>query len=191
MGRNYMAVKGASLDDGREIFSPPKVAVDTNRLQKAHKYGLRPFMVGTQRAKDLMLGVDAQGGRIKLEGTGPGRMHWYKEVRTDYWEQITSEVKAPHRTVKNKKVWQKKSGVRNEALDCEVYALHAARSIKLNLWKEERWLAEESRIRQPDLLSDDVPLAPLPEQHVIVKPKQPAPSGFFNAQTKGFSSTKW
>lgn len=193
MGRNYMAVKGASLDDGREIFSPPKVAVDTNRLQKAHKYGLRPFMVGTQRAKDLMLGVDAQGGRIKLEGSGPGRMHWYKEVRTDYWEQITSEVKAPHRTVRNKKVWQKKSGVRNEALDCEVYALHAARSLKINLWKEERWLAEEARIRQPDLLNEEVPLAalPPPDPEVAVKPKQPASSGFFNAQTKGFSATKW
>lgn len=193
MGRNYMAVKGASLDDGREIFSPPKVAIDTNRLQKAHKYGLRPFMVGTQRAKDLMLGVDAQGGRIKLEGSGPGRMHWYKEVRTDYWEQITSEVKAPHRTVRNKKVWQKKSGVRNEALDCEVYALHAARSIKLNLWKEERWLAEEAKIRQPDLLSEETPLPALSplEPAAIVKLKQPAPSGFFNAQTKGFSSTKW
>lgn len=193
MGRNYMAVKGASLDDGREIFSPPKVAVDTNRLQKAHKYGLRPFMVGTQRAKDLMLGVDAQGGRIKLEGSGPGRMHWYKEVRTDYWEQITSEVKAPHRTVRNKKVWQKKSGVRNEALDCEVYALHAARSLKLNLWKEERWLAEEAKIRQPDLLSTASELDPLPppENTAANKPKQPASSGFFNAQTKGFSATKW
>ena len=196
MGRNYMAVKGASLDDGREIFSPPKVAVDTNRLQKAHKYGLRPFMVGTQRAKDLMLGVDAQGGRIKLEGSGPGRMHWYKEVRTDYWEQITSEVKAPHRTVRNKKVWQKKSGVRNEALDCEVYALHAARSIKLNLWKDERWLAEESRIRQPDLLGSDAGIEPLPAlekpaEQIAAPKKQSAPSGFFNAQTKGFSSTKW
>jgi phage terminase large subunit GpA-like protein len=194
MGRNYMAVKGASLDDGREIFSPPKVAVDTNRLQKAHKYGLRPFMVGTQRAKDLMLGVDAQGGRIKLEGSGPGRMHWYKEVRTDYWEQITSEVKAPHRTVRNKKVWQKKSGVRNEALDCEVYALHAARSLKLNLWKEERWLAEENKLRQPDLLGAGTGLEPLPPTENTAAPepkKQPAKSGFFNAQTKGFSSTKW
>ena len=153
-------------------------------------------MVGTQRAKDLMLGVDAQGGRIKLEGSGPGRMHWYKEVRTDYWEQITSEVKAPHRTVRNKKVWQKKSGVRNEALDCEVYALHAARSIKLNLWKEERWLAEESRIRQPDLLGSDAGIEPLPAlekpaEQIAAPKKQSAPSGFFNAQTKGFSSTKW
>lgn len=201
LGRGYMAVKGASLDDGREIFSPPKLSVDTNRHQKAVKHGLRPFMVGTQRAKDLLLGVDAQGGRIKLTGNGPGRMHWYKTVRPDYWEQITSEVKAPHRTVRNRKVWQKKAGVRNEGLDCEVYALHAARSIKINLWKEDRWVAEELKLRQPDLISGGAPVAPLgPATEPTESPPQlnaelqtkPTPSGFFNASKNGgFSATKW
>lgn len=203
MGRGYMAVKGASMDDGREIFSPPKVAVDTNRQQKAHKYGLRPFMVGTQRAKDLLLGVDSSAGRIKLVGTGPGRVHWYKAVRPDYWEQITAEVKAPHRTIRNRKVWQKKAGVRNEALDCEVYALHAARSLKLNLWKEERWVDEERKVRQADLLGGPTealaPLEPVDDQaspasksaaQAAVKAAQ-SKGGFGSAAPGGFNATRW
>lgn len=203
MGRGYMAVKGASMDDGREIFSPPKVAVDTNRQQKAHKYGLRPFMVGTQRAKDLLLGVDSSAGRIKLVGTGPGRVHWYKAVRPDYWEQITAEVKAPHRTIRNRKVWQKKAGVRNEALDCEVYALHAARSLKLNLWKEERWVDEERKVRQADLLGGPTealaPLEPVDDQvspasksaaQAAVKAAQ-SKGGFGGAAPGGFNATRW
>lgn len=202
IARGYMAVKGASTDDGREIFTPPKVAVDTNRQQKAHKFGLRPFIVGTQRAKDLLLGHDAGAGRIKLAGSGPGRMHWYAGVRPDWFEQMTSEIKAPHRTVRNKKVWQKKSGVRNEALDTAVYALHAARSLKIALWKDERWAAEEARFRQSDLLGDAGSLPPLeampPDDPGAVPPaptfEQPKPAkrGFFNAQKPGgYSATRW
>lgn len=195
MHRGLMAIKGASTDD-REIFGPPKVAVDTNRQQKAHPHGLRPFIVGTQRAKDLILGHDAGAGRLKLTGTGSGRMHWYSGVRPDWYEQITSEVKAPHRTVRNKKVWQKKSGVRNEALDCEVYALHAARSLKINLWKEERWMVEEQRIKQPSLFEAAAPpLEPLPADDLpepATDIRKPAKSGFFNAPNPGgFSATRW
>ena len=201
-----MAIKGSSLDDGREIFTPPRQAVDQNRQHKAHKYGLKPFIVGTQRAKDLLLGYDAGAGRIKLAGSGPGRMHWYRAVRPDYWEQLLSEVKAPHRTVRNKKVWQKKAGVRNEALDGEVYALHAARSLKLYLWKEERWLQEEQRIRQPDIFAEPAALPPLPapepDTEATPPPQQPdkpanqpvkaKPDGFFNASGKRkFSATIW
>ena len=63
-------------------------------------------------------------------GHGPGRMHWYRGVRADFFEQLTAEVKAPARNQpKGKKVWQKKAGKANEGLDCTVYALHAARAL--------------------------------------------------------------
>lgn len=196
MGKNYMAIKGgADQNSDREIFSSPQVAVDKDRHQKAHKYGLRPFIVGVQRAKDLLLGQDAGAGRLKLIGTGPGRMHWYRNIRPDWFEQVTSEIKAPHRTIRYKKVWQKKSGVRNEALDTEVYALHAARSLKINLWKEERWLVEEARIRQPDLLADDHVIEKTNSNSDIqenTRKQQPATGGFFSAQKQGgFKASKW
>ena len=151
-GRGFLAIKGASeqTSDRREIFAKPPAPIDIDRKGKAFKYGLQNYLVGTGRAKDLILGGEG-AGRVGLLGTGPGRMHWYREVRPDYWVQLTSEIKAPHRTVKSKKVWQKKSGVRNEALDCEVYALHAARSLKTNLLKESAWSMLEASIRQRTL----------------------------------------
>ena len=152
VSRGFMAIKGSSSDKA-EIFSIPKQSIDMGKKRKAAKYGLRPYIVGVDKAKDLWLGVDADAGRIRLTGSGPARVHWYKGVRADYWEQITSEVKAPHPTIRRKKIWQLKSGMRNEALDCEMYALHAARSLKIHLWKEDRWQAEEQKIRQMDLVT--------------------------------------
>ena len=181
VARGFMAIKGSSDNtSAREIFTSPKISVDLDTKQKAYKYGLRPFIVGTSRAKDLILGVDANGGRIKLQGRGPGRMHWYRGVRSDYWEQITSEVKVPTAN-RQKRVWQKKSGVRNEALDCEVYALHAARSLKLNLWSPNRWAAERERQSQIELI--DMPPKVEPEQPkppVQSKPEQQR-DNFFDA----------
>ncbi len=142
-----MAVKGASLNsENKEIFSRPKISDDTNsKNTKADKYGLRPFIVGTHKAKDL---IDA---RIRLKGTGPGRMHWYQDVRPDYWEQLTAEVKAPHPRNPRKRVWQKKAGKPNEALDCEVYALHAARSCRTHVLKASDWDRLEVTLTQTTL----------------------------------------
>ena len=169
-----MAIKGSSVnDDSREIFSTPRASVDLNYKQKASKFGLRPFIVGTSRAKDLILGVDANAGRIKLQGKGPGRMHWYKEVRPDYFEQLVSEVKAPARNSR-KRVWQKKSSVRNEALDCEVYALHAARSLKLHMWTPARWLLEFQQQAQ-ESLSFEAETEPIQQQVEQQPEPQPLP----------------
>ena len=146
--RGVMAVKGSSNDYGiREIFSKPRSSVDTRGRDnsKASRYGLKPYLVGTHKAKDLI------SSRIKLNGSGPGRMHWYKTVRPDYYRQLLSEVNAPHRSIKNKKTWQLLSGRRNEALDCEVYAMHAARAKKVHNMPPSAWDRLESELLQGDL----------------------------------------
>lgn len=153
-----MAVKGASANsEDKEIFSRPRISQDTNKNNtKAAKYGLRPFQVGTHKAKDLI------DGRIRLEGTGPGRMHWYEDVRADYWEQLTAEVKAPHPRNPRKRVWQKKAGKPNEALDCEVYALHAARSCRTHVLRPNEWDRLEAALTQTTLF--EAPAEPSPQQ---------------------------
>lgn len=170
LGRNYMAIKGASEQGvaSKEIYSKPKTSIDNNSKHKPHPSGVRPYIVGTQRAKDLLI-----DGRLTLTGHGPGRIHWYKSVRPDYWEQITSEIKAPHKSIKNRKVWQKKSGARNEALDCEVYALHAAMSLKLHLLKPEHWDAMERSLRQKQMFAGDAPVQT--SEHATQTDNQPAP----------------
>ncbi|MDX1816105.1 MAG: terminase gpA endonuclease subunit [Marinobacter sp.] len=146
-GVKVMAIKGESTNINREIVTPAK-KIDVNaKATKAARYGLPVFMVGTHKAKDL---IDA---RLKLTGHGAGRMHWYKGVRGDYYDQITSEIKAPSRQRGGRKVWQLKAGVRNEGLDCEVYALHAARTIKLHIKKPDQWDALEAELMQGDLLA--------------------------------------
>lgn len=158
-----IAVKG--VDTG-EIFRMPK-PVDPNARTKASKYGLQVYMVGTEKAKDLIIGYGEFGGRLKLSelrdvgtervvvtGSGPGRMHWYRSIRGDWFKQITSEVKAPLKgRPKNKLYWQVKQGVRNEFLDCEVYALHASRKLRINLMSDAAWTSYEQRIRQPDIVT--------------------------------------
>jgi phage terminase large subunit GpA-like protein len=153
-----MAIKGASErgntrdDERREIFSAPRQGVDTDKEQKASKYGLRPYIVGTSRAKDLWI-----EGRLPLTGDGPGRMHFYKTVRPDYFRQITAEVKAPSRRHHYRKVWQKKAGQPNEGTDCETYALHAARSLKTHLMREQDWAGLDAQIRQGALFDPPEP----------------------------------
>lgn len=152
-GVKVMAGKGESNSLNREITSPPKKVDLNNKTTKASKYGLQVYMVGTHKAKDLFF------GRLKLQGNGPGRIHFYESVRSDYFTQILSEIKAPSRKRGGLKVYQCKSGVRNEALDCEVYALHAARVLKLHVRKPDQWDEREASLKQGDLLA---PAAPEP-----------------------------
>lgn len=149
-GVSIMAIKGDSNDYGiKEIFSRPR-SIDTRGRgnTKASKHGLHIYMVGTHKAKDLI------AGRIKMAGQGHGRMHWYREVRGDYYKQLTGEVKAPHRSMRNKKIWQRKAGAKVEALDGEVYALHAARSLKTHLMTDAQWELIERDLMQVDLFAE-------------------------------------
>ncbi len=147
-----MAVKGGALA-GLEVFSKPRISVDTDyRNTKASKYGLRVFIVGTSKAKDVLIGSH---GRLSLEGHGPGRFHFTKHVREDYCEQLLSERKIPKRQngghYSAELAWQKQAGKRNEALDCEVYCLHGSRALKLHLKSEADWAKLENELRQTPL----------------------------------------
>jgi phage terminase large subunit GpA-like protein len=142
-----VAVKGSSNDRGRrEIYASPSQSVDAGRKRsKAAKYGLRVYVVGTHKAKDLIY------SRLKLEGVGAGRMHWPASVRADYLEQLTSEIKVPVRGVRGAREYRVRSGVRNEASDGEVYALHSARRKRLHIKGAEFWDKREADLAQADL----------------------------------------
>ena len=157
-----MAIKGSSLKDS-EIFARPVPTKETNkRNTKAAKYGLQVFIVGTSRAKDLLIG---ESGRVSLDGSGPGRFHTYKNTSPEYYSQLLeSEVKAPIRTSNGHivKAWQKKVGRRNEVLDCEVYALHASRAAKVHLRTPAQWSSLEAQLSQAPLFDeDDLPDVPV------------------------------
>ena len=148
-----MAIKGASDRQDPEIFATPRLkSIDHHRPDKqtkADRHGVKVYIVGTNRAKDWL------DGQMKLEARGIGRWHYYRKVRADYFEQITSEVKAPHKSIKYRLVWQLKSGRRNEALDGEVYALHAARAVRVHLMRPAQWAELERAVTQMSLFQED------------------------------------
>lgn len=168
-GVSVMAVKGSSNDYGnREIFAKPRTSIDTKNTKntKAAKHGLKPFIVGTHKAKDE---IDR---RLKLTGRGKDRFHFYRSVRVDYFDQILAEVKAPHRSLRNKMVWQLRAGKRNEATDCEVYAMHASRAARVHLLTDKHWAAIEQQLVQSDLFQVE---QVKPETKQAKPPKKAAP----------------
>jgi phage terminase large subunit GpA-like protein len=149
-----MAIKGSSSSEA-EIFSKPKQSIDTNYVNtKASKYGLAPFIVGVSKAKDLIIG---DRGRLTLSGSGAGRMHYPQGMETNYFEQLQAEVKAPvRRNGAIKLVWQRKMGRPNEAIDLEVYALHATRALKVHLMRDNDWdLIEKHLIKNKNDIQDN------------------------------------
>ena len=105
---------------------------------------------------------------MKLAGAGPGRWHVYQDVRADFFDQITAEVKAPHRSIRHRKVWQLRSGRRNEALDAEVYALHAARATRVHLRRPAEWDLLEAQVNQTDLFGTEPdPAEQIPDQQPV------------------------
>lgn len=153
-----MAIKGSSARQDLEIFSTPKLkSIDHHRPDKqtkADRHGVKVYLVGTNKAKDWL------AGQLKLEAQGRGRFHYYRDVRVDYYAQITSEVKAPHRSIRNRRIWQLRSHRRNEALDGEVYALHAARALRVHLAGPKQWDALDATLRQADLFTPTSAAAP-------------------------------
>jgi phage terminase large subunit GpA-like protein len=161
-----MAIKGDSNDQGtKEIFTLPR-QVDRkrhDRPSKADRHGVRVYLVGTHKAKDLI--------SKRLTGTS-AHMHSSKHVRADYWEQVTAEIKAPSKKHRGKLLWQNRPGKRNEALDCEVYALHAAHAMGMHKMTPAKWTAIETRLGQRTLFTQEAAPEPAPSPTT----RKPAPA---------------
>jgi len=178
--RPVLAVKGAADSVGKvEIWTPPK-AVDPNvRSTKASRLGVQVHTVGTAKAKDLILGWSEHGGRVRLTGNGPGRMHWYRGVRDDFYEQLLGAIKIPSKRNPRVRNWVDRKDRRNEALDCTVYAVWLCRHLRLHLRKPAQWRMAEVRLRQQPLLVEEEPAAghAAPPRPAPVAVPVPAPAG--------------
>lgn len=161
-----LAIKGSTNVDAEILTAPRKIDLNTQST-KASRYGLQVYQVGVTKAKDLLF------ERLKVTGHGPGRMHFYKGVRADYFDQLLAEVKAPSRKHGGKKVYQKKAGAANEALDCEGYQIHLARYMRLHLKSPSDWDDIEAGLMQVDLLAEADEQAPLVAEDG--KPTAPPP----------------
>lgn len=112
------AIKGQSQRGKPVIGKAAKV--DLNFKGRSIKNGAEVYPVGSDTAKSTIY------ARLKLNEPGAGFYHFHGEASEDYFAQLTAE-KQITRYVKGFPVreWVKKSGARNEALDCEVYSFAA------------------------------------------------------------------
>lgn len=155
--RPVLALKGAADAVGKvEIWTSPKHVDPNKRSTKATRAGVKVNIVGTAKAKDLILGWAQEGGRVRLLGIGPGRMHWYKGVRDDFFEQLLGEMKIPSRYNPRVREWTERTDRRNEGLDCTVYALYLSRHLRLHLKKPNEWAIIENRLRQLQIVVDEI-----------------------------------
>jgi len=116
--RHVLAGKGMSTP-GRPIIGKP-TRQDINIRGQTIKHGVQLYPVGSDTAKVTIY------GRFRMTEAGPGAYHWPLGLSEDYWKQVTAERQVT-RIVNGfaKRVWVKADQARNEALDCEVYALAA------------------------------------------------------------------
>lgn len=109
-GAGVWAVKGLSVPG-----KPP-----VGRPSKANKHGVKLLPLGVDTIKDTLF------ARWRIKQAGPGYMHFPAGLDEEYFRQLTAESVVT-RYVKGRPVrsYEKKQGVRNEALDLEVYAFAA------------------------------------------------------------------
>ena len=165
------AVKGHS-QRSRPIIGKP-TAVDVNHKGEKIKRGASIYLVGTDTAKDLIL------GRLRLKEPGPGFMHFSQELPDEYYEQLTSEKRVQkHMRGRVYYDWTLPSGVRNEALDLEVYAIAAAHRLGIHRWKRRRWEMEAKRHQPkapvvPDEMQAVVAAAVVAQKRPPLAPRRP------------------
>lgn len=138
--RHVLAIKGQSLPGKPALGKPTKQ--DINIRQQTIKKGAMLWPVGSDTIKALVY------GRLKNDETGPGCYHWPLGLSEDYWKQLTAE-KQVTRLLNGfpKRIWIKKDGDRNEALDCEVYSYAALQYIYTRHNRATFWQQMSARLK--------------------------------------------
>lgn len=181
--RGVKAVKGDS-QPGKPIKARRSLQ-DINLKGRVQRKGVELWHVGTDTAKDLI------HGRLQLEGSGPGRMHFAADLPDRFFDGLTAEQRVPVRTLRGvEQRWQCPSGKRNEPLDCTVYCLFLAELDDLPRWTDRQWtrvmgamepdlfdtaaLADSQAAEPAPVLADGAP-PPLPAMATPSTPRRPLP----------------
>lgn len=113
--RKVWAIKGVGETNGNR-----KPVWPANKLPRKRNGQYTPVMIGVNAAKDRISSC------LAIEAAGPGYMHFSSDRDREYFTQLTAERLILKKTgSRTYRVWKVKSGVRNEALDCRVYAYAA------------------------------------------------------------------
>jgi phage terminase large subunit GpA-like protein len=177
--RHIFAIKGQSQASKPILGKPSDVQVNL-RGQKIKGHKLWP--VGTDTAKALIY------GRMRLSAAGAGYMHFSRQLPADEFEQLTAERLVTKYVKGHARLeWHKPPGRRNEALDCEVYALAAAYYLGMARWKENDWAKWERAAQMRQLF--DAPADPPPAATPDASESQPAQKEIAQDHAQGIEIT--
>lgn len=155
VGQGAVAIKGSSKRNSAAVGKGSKV--DVNWRGKVLKKGVTLYMLGTDTIKTTLF------GRLRHNETG-GALFFGQGADEDYFRQLTAERQALryHRGFPIRE-WVKKSGDRNEALDCAVYAYAAMLIFSRKMNRATMWqqLGEQLESgKKPRLRSSKAAAAP-------------------------------
>ncbi|WP_370646128.1 terminase gpA endonuclease subunit [Pseudacidovorax sp. NFM-22] len=145
------AIKG----DGNEAISilGPSSLQEVNWRGRKIARGIKLWRVGTDAAKDLLL------GQLAIDQPGPGYVHFSNELPREFFEQLTAEQRVLAKLNGRDAYRWVKRRPRNEQLDNRNYAVHAALGLGLERLSEERWSKLEACAQPPkDLFAYTVPI---------------------------------
>ena len=117
MNLGVIAIKGVARLKSDVFLSKPN-KIETNSIGRSLRKSVLLFSVSVNKIKTHL------HRRLKEAEPGKGYLHFYPTVTNDYFEELTAEreVRKSKNGYLSERVWMKKSGVRNEALDEMVYA---------------------------------------------------------------------
>jgi phage terminase large subunit GpA-like protein len=164
---NVLAIKGSS-QAGRPILGKP-TEIEINHHGQRLKRGVRLWPIGTDTAKALLY------ARLRIEQTGPGFVHFSRQLSGAYFEQLTAErLVTRYLKGRPKLEWVKPASKRNEALDLGVYNIAAAYFLGVHRFTEAHWQKFEAAVRQADLLQVEASTSsPSEPPAPIITPAQP------------------
>ena len=172
--RGVFAIKGQSQRGKPPIAKPSKV--DINYRGRVMKGAAEVYPVGSDTVKSTLY------ARLRLNEPGSvGMYHWHAETTPEYFEQLTAE-KQITRYVKGFPVreWVKKSGQRNEALDCEVYAYAAVHWLYMRYNRRTIWdqMEQKLKIREKQVTTKPEELPVNPRKRTISRAKSNFVTGY-------------
>lgn len=143
---NLRAIKGDG-NDNVPIVGPSSLQEINWRGRKVAR-GIKLWRVGTDAAKDLLL------GQLAIEHPGPGYVHFSDELPREFYEQLTAEQRVLAKVNGREAYRWIKRRPRNEQLDNRNYALHAAMGQGLHKYTDAQWARLEAAVQPPaDLFS--------------------------------------
>ncbi|WP_306600750.1 phage terminase large subunit family protein [Geothrix sp. 21YS21S-2] len=147
-----MRITSACLDSGGhyskqvKAFCSPRSNRRIFAIQGASTALQKPVMRSNKKTKlwrlDTIALKDTFFACLRVQGPGPGFVHWPDNLLDDYFDQITAEkVVYQTRNGATRRSYKKVTeDARNEALDCEVYAMAAWEIISVGTDDIERVL---------------------------------------------------